>query len=553
MTLRSCLKPPGHFVVGIHDPSYYVKNVRHSSFCRVLGHTPDGSPVVNDVNFPGGDFFVNSAEKVYEIHNVFPCWGATYILSKSAESIASKPGSWEFKRKWPDENFHIIKDLVKHGLKSKDGNTYNLNDLPRSLKIAIARRCDDSEILEAMASSICKIELDSNNKAVGIGFEEFQSSRRPNIADYELFKALVANPYLPDDYKRAMILMPGIQGGNPIVGEYRKEKSHAWEYLRANSYIPWGHYASNMAHDSVRYNVRDLSFEDLKGLRHLYYQRILIRMETSLSETLNDPGIVQTTSNPSDQITVHELDGLRERVKKNISKVLETGHKLPFNSTLWGWNYGFDSSQSGYRLHASNQQIHQQFALIPSTTEIFPSDKNYNNNQFTSYAAGDHVSEFAEAYRYKYKRSFFDDYITAIKSNRRTDGRKDLEASLVIHEDENAMLFVPKAQRSQAEIQIIAQKEIASIIYADRKARESIDYMIWLAVRLLSLAGAEMITCCEMSGRFDKNGSDQRLMYYFLPRHPSSPGSFSEHQGRWITGHFPEDVALTLRRKLQWL
>jgi hypothetical protein len=521
--------------------------MRETSCKTVMGHLLDnGEPVVNDVNFPDGDFNISDAEPVYEIPNPFPVWGATYILARSADAIASVPGSWRFSGKRPDEDFSVIYELASKGLFTAEGTGFSFADLPRSMKIAAARESSDAALLELIAQSICEFEFDNGGRPSGLKFERYGLGVRPRIKDYDIFKAVVANPALPDDYKVAMVLMPGIQGGNPIVGEYRSDDTHVWEYLRANSYIPWGHFASNMAHDSVRYSAKELSLDDVKGLRALYYQRIYLNMISSMSASdidLSLPDSDELRSIPIDERVEH----LRNIVSGYVEKFRKSGRRLPFNSTMWGWNYGFDMSQSGYRLHASNQQIHQQFALIPSFVPETSGDSH------VSYAVGDHVAELVAAYNASYQRSFFADFITAIENNSRTDGRSDLESSLVIYEDKNAMLFVPKAQLFQAELQIVARNSVGHILEADTDMRKSLDHMIWIAVRLLAEAGAEMVTCFEMSARFDNDGHDQRIMYCFLPRHPHSPGSFSEHQGRWITGHYPEDVADSLRRKLAWL
>ena len=72
-----------------------------------------------------------------------------------------------------------------------------------------------------------------------------------------------------------MVLRPGAQGGSEIVGEWPQDgQTHVFEYLRRNSYIAGGHFAANMADDAVRYSIDTLSAADMKGLRHLYYQRI---------------------------------------------------------------------------------------------------------------------------------------------------------------------------------------------------------------------------------------------------------------------------------------
>ncbi|NNK93393.1 MAG: hypothetical protein HKP41_03485, partial [Desulfobacterales bacterium] len=69
------------------------------------------------------------------------------------------------------------------------------------------------------------------------------------------------------------------QGGSEIIGDFHQEQgTHIYEYLRRNSYIGGGHYAANMAENAIRYRIKDLSQIDLKGLRHLYYQRTYVRL-----------------------------------------------------------------------------------------------------------------------------------------------------------------------------------------------------------------------------------------------------------------------------------
>jgi len=106
---------------------------------------------------------------------------------------------------------------------------------------------------------------------------------RAVIHNHPLFEAVANNPALPDSYKIVMVLRPGAQGGSEIVGEFQDNKnSHVFEYLRRNSYIAGGHYAANMADDSIRYAMAQLSDKDMTGLRHLYYQRTFIRLADHL-------------------------------------------------------------------------------------------------------------------------------------------------------------------------------------------------------------------------------------------------------------------------------
>ena len=77
--LNTCVSPSGRFVWGVHRPHYAVTNLRLTDHIQVLGRTPDGLPVSNQVNFPADDVAVTAADPVFEIPNPFPFRGTTYI------------------------------------------------------------------------------------------------------------------------------------------------------------------------------------------------------------------------------------------------------------------------------------------------------------------------------------------------------------------------------------------------------------------------------------------------------------------------------------------
>jgi galactose-1-phosphate uridylyltransferase len=166
-----------------------------------------------------------------------------------------------------------------------------------------------------------------------------------------------------------------------------------------------------------------------------------------------------------------------------------------------------------------------------------------------AFACGDLIDDFISQYRQQTGKKFFETYIQAIYDNQRFD-EKAKDSSLIISEDENVMLFVPKAQTSQWEIQLMTRRPVGNILEADLKTRQSIDHAILSAVQILEKMGAKMITCIEYSKSFDSDNDDQRLLYAFLPRLPESPGAFSEAQLRWINGHYPEDFAAACRMNI---
>ena len=141
--------------------------------------------------------------------------------------------------------------------------------------------------------------------------------------------------------------------------------------------------------------------------------------------------------------------------------------------------------------------------------------------------------------------------MTALRNNTRTDGKKDGPASLILAEDDHTLLFVPKAQVSEWEVQLMPKTACGNILEADTPMRESLDKAILAAVKALESLGAQFVTTIEFSKRLDSWDTDQRFLYSFIPRLPYSPGTFSEAQLRWISGAYPEDVAQAFRRVMK--
>jgi hypothetical protein len=169
----------------------------------------------------------------------------------------------------------------------------------------------------------------------------------------------------------------------------------------------------------------------------------------------------------------------------------------------------------------------------------------------SGYYCGELVEDFIRRYKKRYNSDFFTDYIRAIRNNRRLDGIAARSRSLTVYEDERVLLFVPKAQTSQWELQLITLHPIGNILETDTDTRKSLDIAMLKAMRTLTGLGARMITTIEFSKRFSAPDKSQRLLYSFLPKLPDSPGAFSEAQLRWINGHYPEDFALACRLELE--
>ncbi len=524
--MRTSVSPEGQFRVALHRPSCSVANLREQDRVSVLGHTADGRPCDNRINFPRGDIHVASAKWIYEIPNAFPFRGTTYIDSRWAANRAADPASIALP---PTPDCSLLQTLGRH--LDRDQAAAVIADLPIQVLYGLAANSTDPEELALLADSCCRFEYSNAGEPTGLRHVQDGRGRcRPDIDNHDLFETIANNPALPDAYKKIMVLRPGIQGTSEIVGEWCSPHSHVFEYLRSNSYIPWGHFASNMADDAVRYRTTDLSGEDMQGLRHLYYQRMYV----TLAEKIGITNIARRR-----RLTVDELEGLRQEILASAEDDIE------HLATFWGWNFGYDFSASGYRLHASHQMIHQQYAMVPE--EVATADAM---QKIPAYSSGDMVADVAEQYHKETNSDFFDDFLAAIRNNRRTD-QGEGEKSLIVWEDAHVLLFVPKAQVSQWELQLVVKADspqgpVGNVFEADTAVRQSIDRGILLAQHIYAGMNAAMVTSIEFPKRLGIQ-NNQRLLYSFLPKLPWAMGAFSEAHLRFICGHYPEDFAACCR------
>jgi hypothetical protein len=254
MKLRTCVSAAGRFVYGVHRPNFTADNFRETNGVADLGTFPDGSRHQNTSNFPSGPVHEPAADWIFEVPNAFPFRGTTYIGKTWADARAANPDAIGL----PDTpELSFFKDHP-----DEQAATRTIRNLARPLQLALAATSTDARDLCCLAQMACTLWPEGDHVHPGAwptGYPTAES--KPVIADEALFDAVANNRHLPDAYKQAMVLRPGAQGGSEIVGEWRRSDphSHAFEYLRRNSYIPWGHYAANMADDAVRYRCRTLA------------------------------------------------------------------------------------------------------------------------------------------------------------------------------------------------------------------------------------------------------------------------------------------------------
>lgn len=535
----NCITPQGKFIYGIHKPSYSVANLRQGKNLESLGRLEDGTELINSSNFPDGDVSVAKGSWVYEIVNPLPFRGTTFIDKTWADASAADYSRMRLK---PAKQLSFSTFL-----QTRSVDRSLLTSMPRPLLLTLAVCSTDENDLCPLAEKCCEFVKDADGQVTGLQYHRSSDGiARPVIHDHDLFEAVANNPALPYGYKKAMVLRPGAQGASEITADWTDGllESHVFEYLRRNSYIAGGHFAANMADDALRYSINDLSEADMHGLRHLYYQRMYVQ----IGEKLGIPDIKRGYHAPE------ELESLRVGLLAKFS--VQQGPKL---ATLWGWNFGFDYSPTDYRLHASHQQIHQQYAVIPEMVEGYCHDCTQAVDTLPAFCCGDLVAREIVVYRRENDSELFHDYLCALATNVRMDERTDLPASLIIWEDANVLLFVPKAQTSQWEVQIITKQRPdgswpGNIVETDTETRKSLDSALLKAQQALAGLGAKLVTSIEFSARLGRREEMQQpLLYALLPKLPFSMGAFSEAQLRYISGHYPEDFAATCRSALDKL
>lgn len=531
--MRTSVSPDGTFHYGIHKPSYSVRNLRNRTRLDILGRDQHNAVIKNSLNYPDNDIEVPEADWIYEVANPFPFRGTTFIGKSWADKSADH---YERIRIPAPKEVSLSKLLSSHEIKPE-----LIDSLPNPLLLSLATTSTDPEDLTLLARLSCTFETDANGQPTGLLYTTGKDGHiNSNISNHALFEAVANNPALPDPYKIAMVIRPGAQGASEIVGDFHHTNgSHIYEYLRRNSYIGGGHYASNMADDAIRYSIDSLSRTDMQGLRHLYYQRTYTRLADLLGIKFD-----------CESMSPRDLETLRGHILHHPDI-----NEIALSATLWGWNFGFDYASSGYRLHASHQQIHQQYAMIADTIKTYQDGFSPSIGTQEPFVCGDMISEIIKTYREQYHKDFFTDYQNAIDTNKRMDGRNDREKSLVIWQDDNVILFVPKAQTSQWELQLMTKQSpdghyAGNILEADSSTRESLDSALLKAQQALAGRGAQMVTSIEYSKKFTSQETGQPLIYCLMPKLPESPGAFSETQLRFINGHYPEDFAAVCRQSL---
>jgi diadenosine tetraphosphate (Ap4A) HIT family hydrolase len=214
------------------------------------------------------------------------------------------------------------------------------------------------------------------------------------------------------------------------------------------------------------------------------------------------------------QITFDDILGLYEEV---YSIAVEARKK--FGELVDGLNYGSnigEYQQSG----ASQPHLHSQLTAIGKY----------------SFNAGDKLGLMCQAYLEMYNRDYLADYIKAL------DG-----ANLVLAENEHAILYVPIAQRFNAETQIMVKNEtVGNILNTTDEIRRAIAKLEYKAFEAYQGLKLQSFNTVMYATRFSTtNNYQQRLIVSIYPR--TAKIGFSELADHYVIDELPWDSAEKIR------
>jgi galactose-1-phosphate uridylyltransferase len=171
-----------------------------------------------------------------------------------------------------------------------------------------------------------------------------------------------------------------------------------------------------------------------------------------------------------------------------------------------------------------------------------------------SFNAGDQIACMYHAWREKYSgRNFLDDYSTALRSPIPLDAgsqEEGGEGSLIIAENEHAILYVPIAQHYRLEMQVMLKAPcVSNILKTTPEIRRGIAELEATALTAYRLQGINSLNTLLYAGRFSQaDDVDQRIIVSICPR--TSVFAWAEMLGRFVIDEFPWQCAEKFRASL---
>jgi LmbE family N-acetylglucosaminyl deacetylase/galactose-1-phosphate uridylyltransferase len=224
------------------------------------------------------------------------------------------------------------------------------------------------------------------------------------------------------------------------------------------------------------------------------------------------------------EITANEISYFYEMLYRVVKEAKEKFGKS-LDGITYGMNYGLPRIVKGRSViasGASQPHLHSQVAGLGAD----------------SFNAADRIGIMCNAYRRKYRRDYLEDYLTALR-----------DANLIVEENDEAVLFVPIAQRFNYELQIMVKKRgLGNILRTFPRIRRAIGELEHLAYMLYQHdeLGIQSFNTVMYATRFSgKPNLYQRLIVSIYPR--TSILALSELAHRSVVDSYPWVAAARLR------
>jgi len=235
--------------------------------------------------------------------------------------------------------------------------------------------------------------------------------------------------------------------------------------------------------------------------------------------------ILQQRKHDISQITADEITCFYELLHKcAIEASKDFSDRI--DGFTYGMNYGLPRIHKGRQViaaGASQPHLHSQVGALTRT----------------SFNAGDRVGLMCMAYGQQYGRDYLADYLEALRT-----------ADLVIDEDDNAVLYVPIAQRFNYEVQIMVKDpKVGNILDTSPAVRRSLGRMEHLSYMMYQHReiNIESFNTVLYATRFSfKNTVGQRMILSIYPR--TTIMALSELAHRSVVDSLPWQVSAVLKR-----
>jgi len=234
--------------------------------------------------------------------------------------------------------------------------------------------------------------------------------------------------------------------------------------------------------------------------------------------------LLQEPKHDISEITAEEVRSFYELLFTKITPAAYEQFGDELDGFTYGMNYGLPRIHKGRQViasGASQPHLHSQVGALGRS----------------SFNAADRLGRICRAYRDRWRRDYLADYLVALKA-----------ANLVLDEDDNAVLYVPIAQRFNYEVQIMVKNPVVGNIRDTtpeiRRSIGSLEHRVYMMYQHQELQ-IESFNTVMYATRFSAhNDYGQRLVISINPR--TTIIALSELANRNVVDAYPWAAAAVL-------